>query len=319
VDSERITNDDLDVRRRWPGQEAEPGLEEGLGGQEAGLDSDPLGSDPLEDPDAVGAGLEPGPGFLARGDYSDYSDARMGAIAVRVDALASTTALLRTVIADRLSDYSNQVSRAQAQHRRDLEEHNRGHDRRLADIEVMVRECEEAVRRLETTASKLLVRVEGIAAEIGSEVVGLGERLEAAVAGLGDAQAEDLERMMDLIESIQPSGNPEVVSRLDAIAADQSQLHEALRALRRRMTLKARREPAVDDETVEQIAQAVVRALETRAEQPAALNTSNTSNTSYASYTSGAGDGMRRRRTRRLPQPGSSSQSPESTAEQYNS
>jgi archaellum component FlaC len=156
---------------------------------------------------------------------------------------------LRTLIGERLADYSNQVTRAQSLATRDLEDYRRGHDRTLSEIEASLRESEGAVQHLErsvaATSSKideisdqLNGRIERLEKQMGAvgqsleqverRLEGFGgdqgdsetlARLEETVARLGDAQSEETVRMLEAIEQ-QGVGDrlSALDERVDAIA-----------------------------------------------------------------------------------------------------
>lgn len=176
-------------------------------------------------------------------------DAALGSIAVRLDALTNSTAMLRSLIGERLADYSNQVTRAQSLATRDLEDYRRGHDRTLTEIEASLRESEGAVQHLErsvaATSSKIdeasdrlngrIERLEDQLEAVGRSLqqverrldgisVGQGggetlARLEETVARLGDAQAEEIARVFEAIEQLPATDRLAALDeRVDAIA-----------------------------------------------------------------------------------------------------
>lgn len=241
MDPERPPANDLDVRLRWPA--VEPGAEDVSGAPDSPEDTE---EPTTEANGAIPVELEMTTS-LAR---TSSPDPVLGSIAIRLDALANSTALLRSLIGERLADYSNQVARAQSLSTRDLEDYRRGHDRTLAEIEASLRESEGAVQHLErsvaATTSKLdemgdklhdrierlEEQLEAMGSSLGQVESRLGvlaapptvdrdalEQLQQAVAQLGDMQSDEVERMIDAIERLPAADRLAALDeRVDAIA-----------------------------------------------------------------------------------------------------
>ncbi|MDQ2754763.1 MAG: hypothetical protein M3R71_04350 [Actinomycetota bacterium] len=224
--------DDLDVRLQWPeGQSANPELRP----QGSTLPPAPARSEggPARETPVAATGRKGSPPArtvaprqeLVVAARTEALQAALASIAMRVDALTSTTTTFRTLVSDRLTDYGEQVARAQSSVVRDLDEYRRTQDRALTDIDNALTESEAAIHRLDratgTVATKLdetigmlSARLDHLGNRMGQEFALSTQEVVAAVTTSGDQLGEGIEA---LEESTAVALN-QVATRLERLA-----------------------------------------------------------------------------------------------------
>jgi DNA repair exonuclease SbcCD ATPase subunit len=258
MDSEKPPPEDLDVRLYWPGEERRPT-------ERPARPKSPTRARPQRAEGADAEMVRPQIEATAAIPAGDPVGATLGSIAMRLESLANTTALLRTVVADRLADYSDQVARAQSISARDLEDYRRGHERMLGDIEASLREGENSIQRLERSTSDALTRLEEATRQLGGRLETVHDRLENV------SRLEDATRQLD--------------NRLEAVhdrLENVSRLEDATRQLDNRLEAvhdRLENVPRLDETTrkLESTLQAIQERLEERSaaeQQPAATDIS---------------------------------------------
>jgi hypothetical protein len=184
MESEGLPPDDLDVRLQWPGGNPDP-VSPGESGRQPEEQSDP-GEQP-----AISTGSTSSTDLALMGRV-DVTHAALASIAMRLDALTSATAALRSLFGDRLTDYGEHVARVQASSSRDLEELRRLHERTLAQIDTSLNETEEAIRRLDRAAGTLLSRFDDLDGSVGDRLDRLSQHFETLTTQLADRPDVDL-------------------------------------------------------------------------------------------------------------------------------
>ncbi len=136
---------------------------------------------------------------------TDSLQAALASIAVRMDGLSNTMALLRTVVSDRLTDYGEQVVRAQAANDREMEDYRRLQERSVVELQTGLGESEHALRRLERSVAAVAADLDKTGRVVHSQLEQLehlGRRLED-VAGLAAQHPEpDLSPIEDQLQSL---------------------------------------------------------------------------------------------------------------------
>ncbi|MGI8492704.1 MAG: hypothetical protein ACR2NJ_08100 [Acidimicrobiales bacterium] len=151
--------------------------------------------------------------------------AALASIALRIDTLTTTTTTFRTLMSDRLTDYGEQVNRAQSTTSRDVDEYRRLQERALADIEAALSETEASVHRLDRTTASVATKVEAVTADLESQLDRLGERMHHELSGIADeirgsvnASSRDLKEGLDSLEESTAGALIEVATRLERLA-----------------------------------------------------------------------------------------------------
>jgi hypothetical protein len=282
MDSPGTPPDDLDVSLRWPGADAsddaprvKPRRTDETADDEPSppiaAPVDPVAADEARGPEVAA----PGPGldvqaFAAR---TDSLLAALASIAVRMDGLTNTMALLRTVVADRLTDYGEQVVRAQAANDRGMEDYRRLQERSIVELQTGLGESEHALRRLERSVAAVAADLDKTGRVMQSQleqVEHLGHRLEDVADLAAQPPQPDLSAVHERLQQLDTqldalvhrpdgggrggAGTAEILDRLEALS-EQTQM------LRRRIALRVRTDQGIDPALVDAMADAVVERL----------------------------------------------------------
>jgi len=211
MEAQRTPADGLDVQLRWPGGGSGPtdendprrGHEHGQSEADESAVVEDLGHSSRPEIRHL-----PEPVFITS---ADPGHAAFASIAIRLDALASATTMLRTVVSDRLSDYSERVERAQSAGGRDLDDHRRLQERSLSDIRAALSASEEALSVLKRASASLLDKLgeidtnqEGRLDRVSQHI----EQLTKVVVGLGTKPDVDLAPVIEGLEAIQAQLEP---------------------------------------------------------------------------------------------------------------
>jgi uncharacterized protein YoxC len=97
---------------------------------------------------------------------TDSLQAALASIALRIDALTSTTSTFRNLISDRITDYAEQVGRLGASAAGDLDDYRHLHERALEQIRRSVGEAEDNIRRLTRSVGDLDSKVAALVAAV---------------------------------------------------------------------------------------------------------------------------------------------------------
>jgi hypothetical protein len=97
---------------------------------------------------------------------TDSLQAALASIALRIDALTSTTSTFRNLISDRITDYAEQVGRLGASAAGDLDDYRHLHERALEQIRRSVGEAEDNIRRLSRSVGDLDSKVAALVAAV---------------------------------------------------------------------------------------------------------------------------------------------------------
>jgi hypothetical protein len=97
---------------------------------------------------------------------TDSLQAALASIALRIDALTSTTSTFRNLISDRITDYAEQVGRLGASAAGDLDDYRHLHERALEQIRRSVGDAEDNIRRLTRSVGDLDSKVAALVAAV---------------------------------------------------------------------------------------------------------------------------------------------------------
>ena len=97
---------------------------------------------------------------------SDSLQAALASIALRIDALTSTTSTFRNLVSDRITDYAEQVGRLAASAAGDLDDYRHLHERALEQIRRSVGEAEDNIRRLTRSVGDMDSKVGALVAAV---------------------------------------------------------------------------------------------------------------------------------------------------------
>jgi hypothetical protein len=240
--------EDFDVRLRWPADDLRADPEEA-----AASPIDPFDAAIAAASDAAQAAgadddaardVPPVPLLPAIAERLESVHGAMATLSMRLDALVTATAAFRSVVSDRLSDYSDTVARLHRVQAAELEEYRHGTERLAAELRRTMGDNDEALRTLTS-------RVE----EIGTELGAFNELVRTTIADsratsrvsekLSIEVAESLdsfeERMIERLDASQRAAESAVV----AAGGEMTKLRRELAALR-----KAPRTDAADGDGV---------------------------------------------------------------------
>ncbi len=132
---------------------------------------------------------------------SDSLQAALASIALRIDALTSTTSTFRNLVSDRITDYAEQVGRLAANAAGDLDDYRHLHERALEQIRRSVGEAEDNIRRLGRTVGDLDSKVGalvGAVRESGDAV----DQISTERDQVSDALLQSLGRIEDALSDL---------------------------------------------------------------------------------------------------------------------
>lgn len=217
MEPEGTPQDSLDVHLRWPGSGPGPTVANDV--RRGERDARAVGADDGE-VDEDGGALSSGPDFRHLPEpvfvtSADPGHAAFASIAIRLDALSSATTMLRTVVNDRLSDYSERVERAQSAGGREFEDQRRLQERAWSDIRTALSASEEALSVLKRASAGLLDRLAEFDANQESRL---------------DKVSEHIEQLDKTVNSLVTKPAVDVTPVIEGLATLQAQLGPAFRA-----------------------------------------------------------------------------------------
>ncbi len=151
---------------------------------------------------------------------SDSLQAALASIALRIDALTSTTSTFRNLVSDRITDYAEQVGRLATGAAGDLDDYRHLHERALEQIRRSVGEAEDNIRRLSRSVGDLDTKVGSLVAavrdsgdavdqmtterdQVSDTLLRSVERVEMALVELTEGKgAGSLARLNDMISAL---------------------------------------------------------------------------------------------------------------------
>jgi uncharacterized protein YoxC len=151
---------------------------------------------------------------------SDSLQAALASIALRIDALTSTTSTFRNLVSDRITDYAEQVGRLASASASELEDYRHLHERAQDNIRRSVAEAEDNIRRLSRSVGDLDAKVGALIAAVResgdavdqlaserdqlSDTLGRGlERVEEGLAELTEGKgASSFARLADIVAAL---------------------------------------------------------------------------------------------------------------------
>lgn len=132
---------------------------------------------------------------------SDSLQAALASIALRIDALTSTTSTFRNLISDRITDYAEQVGRLGASAAGDLDDYRHLHERALDQIRRSVGEAEDNIRRLSRSVGDMDSKVAALVAAVRES----GDAVDQMISErdqVSDSLVRSLERIEDTLAEI---------------------------------------------------------------------------------------------------------------------
>ncbi|HWG73078.1 MAG TPA: hypothetical protein VG184_03375 [Acidimicrobiales bacterium] len=121
---------------------------------------------------------------LAGGARAEAVETALSEITLRLDALSLATTTFRSLVSDRLTDYTDQVARAQAITGRDFEDSRREYERTVHDLERALKESDEGLRWLQRGIQQLAGRMDQVATtRVVEQVGGSLQRVVEQVGG----------------------------------------------------------------------------------------------------------------------------------------
>ena len=130
---------------------------------------------------------------------SDSLQAALASIALRIDALTSTTSTFRNLISDRVSDYADQVGRFSTSAASDLEDYRQLHERSLDEIRRNVSDTDENIRRLGRTVGDLELKMASLIAAVRENGDAV-DHLATERDQMSDTVARSLDRVGQQVE-----------------------------------------------------------------------------------------------------------------------
>ncbi len=171
---------------------------------------------------------------------SDSLQAALASIALRIDALTSTTSTFRNLVSDRLTDYAEQVGRLAAGAASDLDDYRHLHERSLEQIRRSVGDAEDNLRKLSRMVGDLELKTVGLVAAVRengdavdhllSERDHVSDTLLRSLDRVGlqvqtgleqglEETAASMARLEDAVAELAAGGSGQSVDRLDAMIA----------------------------------------------------------------------------------------------------
>ena len=132
---------------------------------------------------------------------SDSLQAALASIALRIDALTSTTSTFRNLISDRITDYAEQVGRLGASAAGDLDDYRHLHERAIEQIRRSVSDAEDNVRRLSRSVGDLDAKVGALVAAVRES----GDAIDQIISDrdqVSDTLVRSLERVEDALTEL---------------------------------------------------------------------------------------------------------------------
>lgn len=240
MDEQGSDEEDFDVRLRWPADDLRADANEGpaipIDPFEAAMaDAAAPGRPTRADDDGAGAENVDGDASLpalpllpAMAGRLESVHGALATLSMRLDALVTATAAFRSVVADRLGDYSDTVARLHRVQAAELEEYRHGTERLVAELRRNMGDNDEALR-------KLTSRVE----EIGIELGAFNELVRTTIADSRATSTATEKLSIQVTEGLDSFGE-RMIDRLDE---SQSAAEDAITAARGEMA-KLRRELA---------------------------------------------------------------------------
>jgi chemosensory pili system protein ChpA (sensor histidine kinase/response regulator) len=195
---------------------------------------------------------------------TDSLQAALASIALRIDALTSTTSTFRNLVSDRITDYAEQVGRLGNSAAADLDDYRHLHERAIDQIRRSVGDAEDNIRRLSRSVGDLDAKMAALIAavrdsgdaidqmsterdQVSDGVVRSLERLEDGMSELTEGKgAASINRLSDLVSALVAERE-----RQGAIWAEMQQVVVALADDRERgADVRVRLERAISDMTV---------------------------------------------------------------------
>jgi uncharacterized protein YoxC len=150
---------------------------------------------------------------------SDSLQAALASIALRIDALTSTTSTFRNLVSDRITDYAEQVGRLATSAAGDLDDYRHVHERALEQIRRSVGEAEDNVRRLGRSVGDLDSKVGALVAAV-RETGDAIDQISSERDQVSDTLVRSMERVEDALSEITEGKGATSFARLgDMIAA----------------------------------------------------------------------------------------------------
>lgn len=244
MDSEPTGPDDLDVELKWPENQA--------------LERESLSPRGRARKRVHDHNDEAGELVAAANDQS-ASEPTLAALAIRLEALAGATTMMKTAISDRFTDLSDQIIRASQAESRNLDDYRLSQDRVVADLRERMAQVEAEITRANLERARaqqelgdrlrllgeLLEDLVAPAVEVllqqSQESRGERASLQKAMAGLAEQQAERLDAIRKQVEAVEMAAPGGAWQQDIKDAVDR--MSEQLLSLRRRIALRARVEP----------------------------------------------------------------------------
>jgi septal ring factor EnvC (AmiA/AmiB activator) len=215
-------DDDLDTQLEWP---ADP-----LGDDEDDTDLAP-GWTPPEPPSAPFPDapdlFDSDPLLPALNTRMETLHAAAASLSTRVDGLVASTTSFRSLMVDRLSEYMEQVARAQRTQASDLEEYRHSADRVVAELRTSVMGSEELLHTLRARTDELSSDIASLAELARSSIVE-GREFNASTDKVTRSVREGLDgfttRVLERLDQIREAFDAE----LGSVRADNTRLRKSV-------------------------------------------------------------------------------------------
>jgi hypothetical protein len=193
--------DELGFRLAWPADAAAAPLDlQGADAASPAADSAPQpSSEPVDDasfepPDADPRSVPPRPSPPPRsmapspaptpapvGHAIALGDdvAALAAVAARVDALSSATITFRNALAGQVTEYTQRVAQAIAEHAGGLDHAIRGQDRAMGEVTAQLRQVTGQLGQVASAVEAIVTNVDEFRAEVAAALEAMGEEVRA--------------------------------------------------------------------------------------------------------------------------------------------
>ncbi|MGH9125529.1 MAG: hypothetical protein ACRDZ8_12500, partial [Acidimicrobiales bacterium] len=147
---------------------------------------------------------------------TDSLQAALASIALRIDALTSTTSTFRTLVSDRITDYAEQVGRLATSAAGDIDDYRHLHERAIDQVRRSVTDIEDNIRRLGRSVGDLDAKVNALVSAVHDS----GDAIDQWSSDrdqVSDGMVRSLERIEDAMTELTEGKGAASFGRLDEI------------------------------------------------------------------------------------------------------
>lgn len=149
---------------------------------------------------------------------TDSLQAALASIALRIDALTSTTSTFRNLVSDRITDYAEQVGRLATSAAGDLDDYRHLHERAIDQIRRSVGDAEDNIRRLSRSVGDLDAKMAALIAAVRDSGDAI-DQMSTERDQVSDGMVRSLERLEDGMSELTEGKGAASINRLSELVA----------------------------------------------------------------------------------------------------